>query len=349
MRQGELTMAASQTILDRYRGGGRESALRRNFALAPLAECGAFEWIALGYLILTALLMIAFRANLPRFALHFTIHLLALSTIISIPSAAGILRARKSPASRIFLWIRDWYPQAVFLSCFEELRILVHLIQPVWQDSVLIRFDRWLTGADPARWLLQFASPVANDAMQAAYLTYFFYLTILGASLYREVRTADHQNEFARRDEAYAAFWTAMTCSIAAYAIGYVTSILFPIESPFYAQGWSSLPALSGGPATALINVIERFGRVHGGAFPSAHVSGSFVALLSAWKYRKWLFWVFLPAFIAMCIATVYGRYHYIADVFAGMFVGMLGLWIGTRLMRAPGAVPGVFRRQGLD
>jgi membrane-associated phospholipid phosphatase len=100
------------------------------------------------------------------------------------------------------------------------------------------------------------------------------------------------------------------------------------------------LPPLAGGPATGLINFIEGWGRVRGGAFPSAHVSGSFVALLGAWRYRRYLFWVFLPFFIAMCVSTIYCRYHYIADVLAGILVGAIGFVLAERLMIVPGANP---------
>jgi len=79
---------------------------------------------------------------------------------------------------------------------------------------------------------------------------------------------------------------------------------------------------------------------VHGAAFPSAHVAGSMVAMLASWRHRRWLFWVCLPFFASMCVATVYGRYHYVADVLAGLAVGTIGFVAGERLMRKRGALP---------
>jgi membrane-associated phospholipid phosphatase len=331
------------------RGGAAFVMTRRISRLTQIfAECGAFEWVALGYLALSGALMIAFCENLPNAALHLIVHAAVMLAILALANVSQIFAGdRDSRAARIARWIRDWYPQAVFLFCFEELRVLVHLIQPAWRDAVLIRFDRWLAGVDPAAWLLRFANPALNDAMQAAYLTYFFYLTILGASLYAEMRQAEGRGDVSSARAAYRAYWAVMTSSIAAYAIGYVVAIFFPIESPYYAQGWVNMPALSGGPATALINFIEHFGRVRGGAFPSAHVSGSFVALLGAWRYRRRMFWIFLPPFFAMCVATVYGRYHYMADVLAGILVGALGFWIGRRLMKGAAGVPRMSREGG--
>jgi membrane-associated phospholipid phosphatase len=112
------------------------------------------------------------------------------------------------------------------------------------------------------------------------------------------------------------------------------------VESPYYSLAAMHLPPLDGGPFTWLSDLIEHFGRVHGGAFPSEHVAGSFVALLGAWRYRRWMFWSFLPFFICMCVSTVYVRNHYVADVFGGLMTGAAGFWLGHHLMRLRGACP---------
>jgi len=49
-----------------------------------------------------------------------------------------------------------------------------------------------------------------------------------------------------------------------------------------------------------------------------------------------------LPFFASMCVATVYGRYHYVADVLAGLVVGAMGFTLGTTLMKRTGALPEV-------
>jgi len=82
-----------------------------------------------------------------------------------------------------------------------------------------------------------------------------------------------------------------------------------------------------------LINFIEHYGRVRGAAFPSEHVAGSFAALWGAWCHRRWLFWVMLPLVLCMCVSTVYGRYHYVADILAGVITGTLGYCVGSWLM----------------
>lgn len=196
---------------------------------------------------------------------------------------------------------------------------------PGWQDAKLIAADYCLTGVHPAVWLEQFATPGRNDFMQFAYLTYFTYLLVVGGVLYY------------RRD--WRGYWSVMTYSAVGYAIGYVIAICFPIESPWFSMAGAWHAPLQGGPFTATVNFIEHYGRVRGAAFPSEHVAGSVAALWGAWRHRRWLFWVMAPLVVCMCVSTVWGRYHYVVDVFAGMVTGTLGYLIGRQIMKTRGAV----------
>jgi membrane-associated phospholipid phosphatase len=270
-----------------------------------LLVCGTFEWMTLVYLALLNALIVIYRRNLPDAAIFFWAHVSIAAAIVALCWANGY---RHSSALR---FLRHWYPMLLFFFFFEELHHLVHLIRPGWLDRWLIQFDFVLCGVHPTVWLEQFASPVLNDLMQFAYMSYYFYGVILCGFLFyrRELRN----------------FWCVMTATAAAYYLGYTISILFPIEGPYHALAGLQRVQLTGGFFTSLMNFIESWGRVHGAAFPSAHVSGSFVVLLGAWRYRRGLFRIFLPFFVLMVVSTVYGRYHYVADVLAGLLVGAIG------------------------
>src|SRR3989442_7860427 len=168
---------------------------------------------------------------------------------------------------------RHWYPHLFFLFCFEELGKLVHLVTPTWQDAKLIAFDQWLTGVNPSLWLERFAHPALNEFMQCAYLTYFVFLLILGGILYY------------RHD--LKSYWAVMTYSAVGYVFGYIISIFFPVQSPWFALAGMWHSNLAGGPFTGLSNLIEKYGRVHGAAFPSQHVAGAGAALWGAGRQRR--------------------------------------------------------------
>lgn len=299
-------------------GAKSESASRR---LAEVCRaCGAFEWVTIVYLGWVLALLCVFHRNFPDAARYFAIHVAIAVGIVWL----AWIGARAG--NRVWQFVRHWYPLAIYIFFFEELQGLVHAIFPGWFDHWLIPFDHNLGGVHPAAWLAQFASPALNDFMQFSYMTYFLYLVILPAILYGQNRRTE--------------FWTVMVSTAVAHYSVYVIAVLFPVESPYFALASLNLPTLAGGAFTTTIDFIERFGRVHGAAFPSAHVAGSMVALLAARRYKPWLFWICLPFFLSMCVATVYGRYHYVADVLAGIAVGAIGWAAGQWLMERRGAVP---------
>jgi membrane-associated phospholipid phosphatase len=299
-------------------------------ATATWVACGAFEWVALAYLAASSALIAVFAENLAHPMRLFGVQASVAAMILVLCGVEARIAERselrgETATSKFWHFWRHWYPHLFFLLCFEELGKLVHLVTPGWQDAKLIAADYWLTGVHPTVWLEQFATPSRNDFMQFAYLTYFTYLLVLGGVLYY------------RRD--WRGYWSVMTYSAAGYAIGYCIAIFFPIESPWFSMAGAWHGPLYGGPLTTAINFIEHFGRVRGAAFPSEHVAGSVAALWGAWRHRRWLFWMMVPLVTCMCVSTVWGRYHYVVDVIAGVVTGTLGYVIGSWIMRTRGAV----------
>jgi len=349
-------MAGEEVLAGRASGtitageaAGLLGSLRREIARAWMA-CGVFEFVAFTYLGVSSALILGFAENVAHPLRLIGTQALVAAGILAlcwkeahamrgaalgeenVAEKATVPRERwRSRATELMLasgaeaWTfaqrfwhfwRHWYPHLFFLFCFEEMSKLVHLVQPGWQDAKLIAFDQWLTGVTPSLWLERFAHPALNEFMEFAYFSYFLFLLVLGAVLYR------------RRE--WSAYWAAMTYSAIAYALGYVIATVFPVQSPWFTFAGMWHADLAGGPFTALINLIEKCGRVHGAAFPSQHVAGATAALLGAWRHRRWLFWVFLPLVMCMDASTVYVRNHYVADVLGGLVTGTLGYVIGV-------------------
>ncbi len=337
-------MRVNELATGKYQGGdspmawtpqterlGFSTLVARTFAEA-WARCGAFEWMALGYLGLSSVLVALFAENLAHPARLISTQALVAAMILLLCRAGG--KADQLPdkvdmacASKFWHFWRHWYPHLFFLFCFEELGRLVHVVDPGWEDAKLIAFDRWLTGVNPALWFEHLAHPALTEFMEFSYFTYFVYLLILGGILY-----------FERDREAY---WSVMTYSVIGYVFGYVIAMLFPAESPWFTLVGQWHGQLTGGPFTSLITLIEKYGRVQGAAFPSEHAAGATAALWGAWRHRRWLFWIFLPFVTSMCVSTVYVRNHYVADVLGGMVTGTLGYFLGCRLMKMCRATEG--------
>jgi len=294
---------------------------------ATWASCGTFEWIAFGYLALSTVLIALFAEHLAHPVKLIGAQALVAAIILILCRAEACDGSKGTGKSacptfeaRFWHFWRHWYPHLFFLFCFEELSRLVHLVNPGWEDAKLLAVDRWLTGVNPSLWLEQFARPGLTEFMEFSYFTYFLFLLILGGILY-------YQRDFK-------GYWAVMTYSAVGYIFGYVISMLFPVQSPWFTLAGMWHGDLIGGPFTALINFIEKCGRVHGAAFPSQHVAGAMAALWGAWRHRRWLFWVFLPFVACMCVSTVYVRNHYVADVLGGMVTGTLGYVLGCRVIK---------------
>src|SRR4029077_20551795 len=254
-----LTVPASQRRI--------ATSLREDWT-ASAAAYGPFERVALGYLAVSSALIVIFAGNLAHPLRLLSVQGLVALVILALcraeanvwssrSSSPTVGPGRKAPSARLgagrngcptftqrfwHFW-RHWYPHLFFLFCFEEMSVLVHLVSPRWQDAKLIAFDHWLTGVHPSIWLEQFATPGRNEFMQFAYLTYFVFLLVLGGILYY------------RQD--WHGYWSVMTYSAVAYAMGYVIAIFFPVESPWFAMAPSWHGGLPGGPFTAAINFIE--------------------------------------------------------------------------------------------
>jgi len=73
---------------------------------------------------------------------------------------------------------------------------------------------------------------------------------------------------------------------------------------------------------------------IHTSVFPSAHVAGAFGAafgLRQAMPSRRWAFRLLTVIAVLIAIATVYGRYHYLADASAGLVMAVFAAAIAHR------------------
>jgi membrane-associated phospholipid phosphatase len=273
---------------------------------AAFALLHLHDRLTLAYLLFSTTLIAVRHAHVSHASRLIPVHLGLMAAI------AGLARARARNL-RVLGFLSHWYPTLLFLFFFEEIGWIVHAIHPGWFDAYLIRADYALFGVHPTLWIEQFAGYWLSEYLQLTYTSYFLLTIGLGAYFW----IGGRQREFA--------VFIASTC--AAYYLCYVIFVLFPIESPHHTLRHLQQVELTGGPFTAFINLLETHGRVHGGAFPSAHVAGSVVTLITAFRFARTIGYWLTPLVLSICVATVYGRYHYAVDVLAGALAAALGCW----------------------
>ena len=84
-----------------------------------------------------------------------------------------------------------------------------------------------------------------------------------------------------------------------------------------------STPGYTDGVFYQLVEDAKAAGERPTAAFPSSHVGISTVIMLLGWHTGKHkLFYVMLPFYIFLCMATVYIQAHYLIDALAGLVTG---------------------------
>jgi membrane-associated phospholipid phosphatase len=215
----------------------------------------------------------------------------------------------------------DFYPAAFLPIVFNTLEPLIRAWRGGPRDEILIAADRAMFGVDVTVWLQRFVRPALSDTLFVFYATYYFLALILGFLLWRR----DHAT--ARRY-----IFTLMVC----YYVSYAGYFLLPALGPRFAQAREYTVSITTSPISRTISdTINRLEKTKFDVFPSGHTLISVTVLLVAWKRARRAFWFFLPVATGLIIATVYCRYHYVADVLAGITCAAIAVPAGDRVYDA--------------
>jgi membrane-associated phospholipid phosphatase len=201
-----------------------------------------------------------------------------------------------------------WYPLLIPLVAFPEAALLHDLFFDEWQDRYILDIEARLFGTPPTVWIGQFRRQSFSEMLQLGYLSYFFFLPLVGVVLYR------------RRDKT--SFFGVMAATMLAYVACYVIYLVFPTEGPAHTLRHMHSSPIPEGPLASLVQFMQRAG-THGNAFPSAHVAGAVVPAIFAAKYAIRYAPLLFASLILMCAGAVYDRYHYVSDVAAGLVIGI--------------------------
>ena len=297
----------------------------------------AVEWIAMGYLLLTLLMMAVLWDKLvsPEQMIKGRI------TFVLVTLAAWGVYWLKPCRLTIFLriavqmvFLSWWYPDT-----YELNRMLPNL------DHMFAGCEQAVFGCQPA---LLFAQKVPwgwfSELMCMGYISYFPMMTILLIYYF-----------FYRYNE----FLKAAFVLLGAFFIFYVIFIFLPVTGPqFYylavgpekiAAGvfpnlgdWflthserMAVPGWTDGFFYHLLEMAHNAGERPTAAFPSSHVGiTTVVMLLAHHAHCRKLVLGMLPFYILMCLSTVYILAHYAIDALTGLFTGVVLYFVLIRLSK---------------
>lgn len=264
-------------------------------------------------------------AGLARFqALESPGVLLRMGLVALVPAAAAWLRGRNPNPSKNLQILLDYYVIACIVVIFDGLGPLIRAVNPVDKDPALIAFDRWLTGTDPTVYLERFATPFLSDVLTFFYSLYYFHPIVLGTLVLLD----DRERPPAARDFSRYAFTMVFV-----FFVSYVGYFIVPAVGPRFTVTHAG-PLPRGAVARVIDDTLNKLESNKRDCFPSGHTMVVTVVLLEAARRSRKTFWWFLPFAVGLVIATVFCRYHYVADVLAGLALAFVAAPLGNALYR---------------
>ncbi len=122
--------------------------------------------------------------------------------------------------------------------------------------------------------------------------------------------------------------------------LAYALFPYFPTDPPRVAFGGSDMPHITTALRQMNLWLVNGYG-IHSSVFPSAHVSSAFSAAWALFAFlpeRRRYGWGMLVYAVSVAVATVYGRYHYAADVVAGFGISLIPAAMILLALRRPRA-----------
>lgn len=231
------------------------------------------------------------------------------------------LSADRNVMGRMASFFNTFSPVLFVILIYESLGDLIqHLQSDV--DPSLIRIDYSIFGVHPSIWMGKWIVPWFTDIMSLAYISYYFLPVIIVLTLYLRGRTAE--------------FDESMFVLAFGYYISFIGYILFPATGPRYTLTQFYSVPLQGSFITDIVrNALNALEHNKRDCMPSGHTQMVLIVLYLAHRYEKFLFYLFSPIVCGLILSTIYLRYHYVIDLFAGAALAIGCMIIAPRFYRS--------------
>ncbi len=213
---------------------------------------------------------------------------------------------------------REWFPLLLLLPAYSSMAGVIG--QPARDfDGAMQVFDAWLWGGTQPVVALQRIISTALSEWCA--FSYAFYAVQYPLSLAAVLALG---GRLALRE--------AVTGLSLGLAVTYISYVLIPVKGPALSLSFE-VPLDLYFVAEVKEMLMDR-GRITWDCFPSFHTAGSLLMLWACFRHARGVFWASLPMVLTIPFACVYLRYHYVADVLAGIALFALVAWVTPRLLR---------------
>jgi membrane-associated phospholipid phosphatase len=271
------------------------------------------QWLTLFFLVGLLLLSLLFRSRIPHW------HSLVLNYIILLGFLFLLIASsERKVLGRAGTFFYDFSPILFVILIYESFGHLIQYLHPD-VDPRLIRIDFSIFGVHPTVWMERWITPWFTDILSIAYISYYFLPVVLIVVLY----LSNQKKEF---DES-------VFVLLFGYYISFIGYILFPAIGPRYTlSNLHSIP-LEGSFITDfvrdILNTLEHNRR---DCMPSGHTQIVLIVLYLAYRFKRVIFYAFLPIVCCLILSTIYLRYHYVIDLIVGALLAIGSMIVGPRL-----------------
>ena len=279
-------------------------------------ELRTMDFLLIGYLALLSVLEFFFRRNFSSAPTQVAENFLVIALIPCL-----LWLSRQWPFESVRVVVRIAGTMAVTSFIYHQMGTIIHLFVPKWWDPEINLLETWVFGCHPNAWLQSFSSPWCNEAMMFAYV---IYLPMIPA-----VAFICHRCNGAEGLERFLA--ELVLC----FFLCYLCYMVFPVAGPSRALAAEFHGVADGWFFTDITNYMRANVHLPGGAFPSAHCAASTVLLAALARCHRTLFRACVPLVLLIYVSTMYGWFHYLTDVLAGIAVGCASVWITPKLQNA--------------
>jgi membrane-associated phospholipid phosphatase len=288
----------------------------RRIRLAGLSF-GLTDIVTLGGLLALVLLAAVFSGHMasPGLSIGRSLFFAALY----VASVAVLSKVRR-PLPRFL--IRTAAVQLTFLEVYQLGIDLQPLFFP-WQDDRVLALEKAVFGAQPLVAIQKLYSVPLNEWMFFVYVFYVVIYPALGAYIFFR------RGEAANEDYLFELGLVNLVC-----AVGF---FMFPVASPMH---WPKIQGLLTAPLKAgVFGGIAEWIRANihrpGGSIPSPHCAVATVMWFMSRKYTRHGFIGLAPIILSLYASTVYGRFHYVSDMVAGIAAGVIVIFVAPAIARA--------------
>lgn len=269
--------------------------------------------VILAYLAVTSLLIIVFISRLPQAWWLLSLKAAGAALIVFVVRKLDALPG---------WFFRHWYPLLYVAASYREMNILIPGIRRGTADATLARIDFAVLRVHPTVWIERLHAPLLTEYLQIVYSCFIPALLLVALILWRRRR----MNEF-----RYYAFLLSL-----GFLVSYIFYFLVPARGPRFLLSHLQQSELRGVWAfewfRALLDQLEG---IHYDCFPSGHTLLTLLAWWSTRRMSRYFFYAFTIFTASQIFSTVYLRYHYAVDLFAGLVFAILILATSRRLYSA--------------